>query len=186
MTRISPPADDPTTPDGGDPLLPLSGQRMRGEGRTLVPPPPRTMAATVAALVVAVAVVALLLTVFPPGASQAPHPASAPPPAEGSPAPEEEEEAEEAPAPEDEGIHAVLEVSVRSWVEATVDGDSAFEEVLEEGRRVELRAREDLELMLGNAGGIRLEINGEEMPTGEPGEVVRLFFAWEDGRLVRG
>lgn len=114
----------------------------------------------------------------PATASPPPSPATAP-----AAAPGEEEPAR--PARTDRGVHAVLRLSAPSWVEATVDGEVRMRETLPEDRRVVLRARRTLDLVLGNAGGVRLRVNGRIEPTGGSGEVVRLSFAWRDGRLIR-
>lgn len=180
MTHSPPSPDDATAPrQGRTPRAPPGDPEIR----ILVPPPPRRVPATLIAAGLVAVVVGMALTVLRPKASENPSPAPARPAAEASPTPTREE-GRDTPSPG--GIHAVLEVSIRSWAEVSVDGSLALQEMLEEGRRVELDARQELELMLGNAGGVRLEVNGEEIPTGEPGEVVRLWFEWEDGRLVRG
>jgi hypothetical protein len=56
-------------------------------------------------------------------------------------------------------------------------------ETVPEGKILRLRAERRLDLILGNAGGLRLTINGKAVGTGDAGEVVRLSFVWKDGRL---
>ena len=41
-----------------------------------------------------------------------------------------------------------------------------------------------LELELGSAGAVDLEVNGERVRTGSLGEVVRLELRWKDGEVV--
>jgi cytoskeleton protein RodZ len=168
MTPTPPPREDPPSADP--------------EGRTLLAPPPKRLAAAIMAIGIGAVAVAMVVAALPRGASEPPRAASARAAPEASPTPTTEEEPEPSPA---DGIHAVLDVSTRTWAEISVDGSVTLQEVLEEGRRVELDARRQLELMLGNAGGVLLEVNGEVIPTGEPGEVVRLWFEWEEGRVVR-
>jgi len=49
---------------------------------------------------------------------------------------------------------------------------------------VTFRAKRHLELVLGNAGGVTLRVNGKLMPTGRPGQVVHLVFTWSHGRIL--
>jgi cytoskeleton protein RodZ len=87
------------------------------------------------------------------------------------------------PAREPDGLRAVLRVSQPSWVQAVADGEVVEAATLEQGTVVTYRADGVLELTLGNAGGVRLQVNGDPVPTGTPGEVVNLGFAWRDGEV---
>lgn len=146
-------------------------------------------------LVAAASVITMVvLGVSSIGAGDGPFPLSRPSPTQPPAASAEEgsgqEEAgvaeEEAPAPPARrGVHAVLRVVAPTWVEATADGETRLRETLPEGHRVVVRARRDLELVLGNAGGVRLRVNDRVVPTGDPGEVVSLSFGWRDGRVIR-
>jgi cytoskeleton protein RodZ len=120
----------------------------------------------------------------PPAAIEASPAVPSPSPAA---APADDAEADEPapPSPPRRGIRAVLVVTAPSWVEATADGEVRVNETLPEGRRVVLRARETLDLVLGNAGGVRLRVNDRVEPTGGSGEVVRASFEWRDGELHR-
>ncbi|MGZ4133035.1 MAG: helix-turn-helix domain-containing protein [Actinomycetota bacterium] len=88
------------------------------------------------------------------------------------------------PAPP-EGVGVVLHTTGRCWVDATVDGKSALQETLAPGRTVRLRGAHEVDLRLGNAGAVTVEVNGRPVATGGPGQVVVLTFAWQGGRLVR-
>jgi cytoskeleton protein RodZ len=88
-------------------------------------------------------------------------------------------------APTVVGIHAVLRITERSWVEATKDGRLALAETLEPGRTVRLRANRTMDLTLGNAAGAILTVNGRRIATGERGAVVDLSFSWRHGGLVQ-
>lgn len=84
-----------------------------------------------------------------------------------------------------EGVRAVLRLNDRSWVEAVGDGETLESgTVLEAGDKAVYRADRRLELTLGNAGGVHLEVNGEVVPTGGPGDVVRLTVRLRDGEIV--
>lgn len=88
--------------------------------------------------------------------------ASMPPPASPSPA-----------AEEPRGIRLVLHVDgLPSWVQVVRGDEVLFEETLAPGSVRRFRAPRRLELTLGNAGAVRLEVNGQslEVPAG-PGEV---------------
>jgi cytoskeleton protein RodZ len=81
------------------------------------------------------------------------------------------------------GARAVLRLSGSCWIQATVDGNVVMAETVPEGRTVRFRANRRLDLVLGNAGGVRLTVNGSAVATGDAGEVVRLSFVWKNGRL---
>ena len=88
-------------------------------------------------------------------------------------------------APTVVGIHAVLRITERCWVEATKDGRLALAETLEPGRTVRLRANRTLDLTLGNAAGAILTVNGRRIATGGRGAVVDLSFSWRHGGLLQ-
>jgi cytoskeletal protein RodZ len=111
--------------------------------------------------------------------TQQPTVAATTPPPDVSPDPE--------PAPvvrEPNGVRAVLRLTEASWVEAVADGEVLEAATLEPGTSVVYRARESLELTLGNAGGVRLRVGGEPVETGDTGEVVTLGFTWQDGEVL--
>lgn len=86
--------------------------------------------------------------------------------------------------PEPRGMRAVLWLSQPSWVQAVADGKVLASTTLQPGTPVVYRARHLLRLVLGNAGGVDLRVNGEPVATGNYGEVVRLDFRWRKGRLL--
>lgn len=86
-------------------------------------------------------------------------------------------------APERPGVRAVLFLSQPSWVEAVADGRVVESATLPAGERVAYRGRRDLQLTLGNGGGVRLRVNDDPIATGSPGDVVRFDFSWRKGRL---
>ncbi|MDP8955385.1 MAG: DUF4115 domain-containing protein [Actinomycetota bacterium] len=81
-------------------------------------------------------------------------------------------------------IVAVLRASEASWVEAVADGETVLQELLQPDSAHRVRADQTVELLLGNAGGIRLTVNGRRVTTGASGEVARLSFELRDGRVV--
>jgi len=71
----------------------------------------------------------------------------------------------------------ILKANVRekTWVRVFVDDQDPKEYVFTSGSHPEWKAREGLELLIGNAGGISFEFNGVKIENiGKPGQVVRL------------
>ncbi len=67
-----------------------------------------------------------------------------------------------------------LEALELTWVVVQVDGGSPHEALLRPGERVSWEGREQFTLTLGNAGGVRVELNGEQKgPFGPSGSVAR-------------
>ena len=63
------------------------------------------------------------------------------------------------------------------WVRATKDGRRAWEYTLRAGQKKLITARESIALIVGNAGGVELTLNGEALPPiGERGQVRRVVF----------
>ncbi|HMC36751.1 MAG TPA: helix-turn-helix domain-containing protein [Actinomycetota bacterium] len=82
-------------------------------------------------------------------------------------------------------IHLVIRVHAACWTEATADGKPAFTaRTLQPGERVSFNAKKAAELRLGNAGGIKLVVNGKRIRTGASGQVVTLSFARRGGKVV--
>jgi Helix-turn-helix domain/RodZ C-terminal domain len=87
--------------------------------------------------------------------------------------------------PRIEGIRAILQLQDRCWVVALADGATLEQgRTLEAGDRVVFRADRILELELGSAGAVDLEVNGERVQTGSLGDVVQLELRWKDGEVV--
>jgi hypothetical protein len=87
-------------------------------------------------------------------------------------------------APEPRGIRAVLDVHQPCWVEVVADGEVVETITYTPGDLVVYRADRDLQLRLGNAGGVTLRVNGEREETGTPGEVVTLTLTWQRGEVL--
>jgi cytoskeletal protein RodZ len=86
--------------------------------------------------------------------------------------------------PERRGIRAVVSVSQPCWVGVVADGEVLASATLAPGERIVYRARRDLQLTLGNAGGVTLRVNDERLATGDPGDVVVLELSWHKGELL--
>ncbi|HSD49110.1 MAG TPA: RodZ domain-containing protein [Actinomycetota bacterium] len=96
---------------------------------------------------------------------------------------QDQPEAPAAPARERRGVRVEVTVTQRSWIQAVSDGDTVAAASFEPGKTTTYRARRSIELTLGNAGGVRVRVNGERIATGAPGDVVTLDFRWRDGAV---
>jgi transcriptional regulator with XRE-family HTH domain len=82
------------------------------------------------------------------------------------------------------GIQAALRFTGPCWVRASVDGKLLRGRTHSAHSSVSFLGHRTVELVLGNAGGVDLRINGKRVRTGGDGQVVTLFFAWRDGRVT--
>jgi cytoskeletal protein RodZ len=90
-----------------------------------------------------------------------------------------EQPAEASPAAAEEGASAVLEPKKltivcqdTTWVRITIDGHEEKEFMLKPEEVVKLQAKESFDLLVGNAGGVKLLYNGKDTGfSGESGEV---------------
>jgi hypothetical protein len=68
----------------------------------------------------------------------------------------------------------VLDFDEPSWVEISADGAKVFGGLVAAGESRRFEARSEFRLTLGNAGGVRVSIDGHPSARlGRPGEVVR-------------
>jgi transcriptional regulator with XRE-family HTH domain len=81
-------------------------------------------------------------------------------------------------------IRAVATIATPSWIEARADGITIYRETAEPGTTLTFKADRLLELTLGNAAGVALEVNGRRHPTGPAGAVAHLAFELRGGRLL--
>jgi cytoskeletal protein RodZ len=81
------------------------------------------------------------------------------------------------PAPAASGPAAPLEVTLdfteNCWVEATLDGNERISELRVQGESLRLTAKERVSLTLGNAPGVRIEVNGQPFEIAGAEETVR-------------
>lgn len=87
------------------------------------------------------------------------------------------------PRPLADQLRVTLDIREPCWIGATVDGERRISRTAAPGERIVLRGDRVVELVLGNAGGVVLRVNGERVPTGARGEVVRLTFRLQDGAV---
>jgi cytoskeletal protein RodZ len=73
-----------------------------------------------------------------------------------------------------DGVALVLDFDEPSWVEVSADGDKVFGGLVTAGESKRFDARSEFRVTLGNAGGVRVSIDGHPAARlGRPGEVVR-------------
>lgn len=78
-----------------------------------------------------------------------------------------------------------LNLLARSWVRLVIDGKIASETVMEQGGEGDWEARESIVLRTGNAAGVQLTLNGEDLPPlGGPGEVIERRWDLVDGEII--
>lgn len=84
-------------------------------------------------------------------------------------------------------LHVEVLATEQVWIRAVSDGTSRREFVLQPGKRWQTRAEASVDLMLGNAGGVVLRINGrEQAPVGSSGQVRRVRLTSEGVQVGRG
>jgi len=84
------------------------------------------------------------------------------------------------PATED-GIPVVVQVVDRSYVHVMVDGTKVLEAILEPGDRRVWAFKSTFSMRVGNAGGLRVTLNGVEMPPlGKVGQVLNVDYRADD------
>jgi cytoskeletal protein RodZ len=79
------------------------------------------------------------------------------------------------------GIHALDDC----WVQARLDGKIIFQNILKKGRFESWSAKDKVELSLGSAGSVRLEVNGKLIPSlGRKSQVLKNIQITKDGLRV--
>jgi len=75
-------------------------------------------------------------------------------------------------------VRMVLSAEDLSWLRVVVDGRRVFEGFLRAREQREWEATSSLQVVIGNAGGVRVQVNGQDLGfLGAPGEVVRRTFS---------
>jgi cytoskeleton protein RodZ len=91
-----------------------------------------------------------------------------------SPAPGSASASPEDSAPASETVTLVLEFDADSWTELSADGRRVFSGLVRRGEKHAFEARSGFRITLGNAGGVRVTVDGRALrPLGGTGEVVR-------------
>jgi cytoskeletal protein RodZ len=75
--------------------------------------------------------------------------------------------------------HLYVEISITAkvWIQAVADGERVFESIFEAGQTRSIAADDSVQLVVGNAGGLTVAVNGKTMPPiGPSGHVRRVVF----------
>ncbi len=79
-------------------------------------------------------------------------------------------------------IRLVISAKEDCWMQVKVDRHLVFQNILKKGRFESWKAKDKIELSLGNAGGIDLEINGKLIsPLGRRGQVLKNIVITKNG-----
>ncbi|MFH1984733.1 MAG: RodZ domain-containing protein [Pseudomonadota bacterium] len=150
------------------------------------PPPVTTMAATPdSAAVTSLPTPAAVLSP-PPAATPSPAPEAAPsppvtaePPAKEAPAPAPSAAPPEGPPsealPAEMTQRLLINTVEETWIKVTTDGMRTTEYMLKPGDHLQLEAEKGFDLLIGNAAGIAMQLNGQSVPIlGNSGQVVTI------------
>jgi cytoskeleton protein RodZ len=165
--------------------------------------PPRTRSAPpawVAWVLASVVVLAGLAFLGLQGGGRAPDVATpedevaGPPPAPAEEAPEADDDApadqpapEPAPEPEPEpqGVDLLLALEEAVWMQVIVDGALVLETTVQAGETQQFTGEQEIQVRFGNAGGVRAQLNGEDLGAqGGRGEVVNVLFTPEGAQTL--
>ena len=78
------------------------------------------------------------------------------------------------PAAASSGISLVLEFQQDSWTKLEADGQTVLKGLVRRGEKRRFEAHNGFRITLGNAGGVRISVDGRALdPLGESGEVIK-------------
>ncbi len=91
------------------------------------------------------------------------------------------ETSEPAPEPEPDGVELVIALEADSWMRVVVDGSMVLEQVVEAGQTLPFEGDQEIEIRFGNAGGVRANLNGEDLGVqGSSGQAITVRYT-QDG-----
>jgi cytoskeletal protein RodZ len=74
-----------------------------------------------------------------------------------------------------------VQIIARTWLEVSVDGEPAFRGLIEAGTNWSWFAENSIAMHVGNAGGVLVTLNGQELgPLGETDQVVDIEWTWDN------
>ncbi len=78
--------------------------------------------------------------------------------------------------PSQSALRLELGASEQCWISVEQDGVRSFRKLMEPGEIQQLYASEQFSIIVGNAGGVQMKINGKPAkPLGKPGEVAKIL-----------
>ena len=79
------------------------------------------------------------------------------------------------PAIADKALRLEIRATDKCWISITRDGNPVLQKTMQPGEIQSFKAAEKFLIVLGNAGGVQLKINGKPAkPLGKPGEVIKV------------
>jgi hypothetical protein len=88
------------------------------------------------------------------------------------------------PAPAD-GVHITLAATEDTWVHVTADGRTVFDGVIRGQQSRNVEGKQNMRVLIGNAGGLQIEWNGRQLESlGKRGEVRDVLFTPDGYRLI--
>ncbi|MFH1691274.1 MAG: helix-turn-helix domain-containing protein [Candidatus Omnitrophota bacterium] len=85
-----------------------------------------------------------------------------------------------------EKIVLIIRAKQKCWLQVKVDGKIVFQSILTDGAAESWQAKEKIELWLGNAGGVELELNGKLLEKiGRPGQTLKNVVVTRDGLSIQ-
>ncbi|MFP4635453.1 MAG: helix-turn-helix domain-containing protein [Nitriliruptoraceae bacterium] len=92
---------------------------------------------------------------------------------------------EDADQADPDSVELVLAFEEDSWMRIEVDGTIVLEEVVSSGETLPFEGDQEIEVRIGNAGGVIAELNGEDLGSqGDRGEVVDVRFTPDGAERV--
>ncbi|MGM9539352.1 RodZ domain-containing protein [Anaerovibrio sp.] len=87
-----------------------------------------------------------------------------------------------------DGVEITAKMLENCWISVKVDGQAAFEGTVEKGKDMSWKGKERVEIRAGNAGGIQITFNGQDVGTlGELGQIAdREFVKADEGKADAG
>jgi cytoskeleton protein RodZ len=90
------------------------------------------------------------------------------------------EQPESAPEPEPEGVDLLIALEADSWMRVVVDGSTVLEQIVEAGQTLPFEGEQEIEIRFGNAGGVRANLNGEDLGLqGTSGQAITIRYTQE-------
>jgi cytoskeletal protein RodZ len=78
-------------------------------------------------------------------------------------------------------LHIEFEVTEKSWISVVSDNEHVISKIFEPGEAQKFSASQQFKIIIGNAGGVQLRINGQPAkPLGKPGEVVKKLINYQN------
>jgi cytoskeleton protein RodZ len=116
----------------------------------------------------------------PPPSPAPSEPADDPAETSDSDADPDEGEAEEETEAEPDGVELLLAFEEDSWTQVTVDGTVVFEQTVPAGSTEPFEGDREVVVRYGNAGGVRVQLNGEDLGApGGRGQVIEIVYTPE-------